>query len=60
MESLRAPVRCPHCNNQPGWQDVRDPNRQQVDTLGKLGTHPLLGWRCNICGYFLAASQYES
>ncbi len=59
MESLRAPVRCPRCNGQPSWKEVRDPARG-VETLGKLGTHPLQGWRCNLCGYFLAVSQYES
>jgi len=59
MESLRPPVRCPHCNGQPSWKDVLDPDRP-IDLSGKLGTHPILGWRCNICGYFLAVSQYES
>jgi len=59
MESLRPPVRCPHCNGQPAWTDVVNPSRPN-DTPGKLGTHPILGWRCTICAYFLAVSQYES
>jgi hypothetical protein len=34
--------------------------RATAEAPGKLGTHPILGWRCNLCGYFLAVSQYES
>jgi hypothetical protein len=59
MEDLRGPVRCPRCNAQPSWQDVRDLERR-FDSPGRLGPHPLLGWRCNHCGYFLAVSQWES
>ncbi len=59
MIELRAPVRCPHCNAQPSWQEVIDPG-QTADTRGLLGIHPLIGWRCNHCHYFLAVSQWES
>jgi hypothetical protein len=30
------------------------------DRPGRLGLHPLIGWRCNECNYFLAVSQWES
>ncbi len=59
MEALRAPVRCPRCNAQPSWQEVTDPNRPE-EAVGRLGIHPLIGWRCNNCEYFLPVSQWES
>jgi len=59
MEALRPPVRCPHCNGQPNWQEVRQPYLDE-DPPGRLGVHPLIGWRCNIYPYFLAVSQWES
>jgi hypothetical protein len=59
MEELRPPVRCPRCNNQPNWQEVRDPQRRE-DPPGRLGEHVLIGWKCNFDGYFLAVSQWES
>ncbi len=59
MEELRPPVRCPRCNGQPNWKEIRDANRE-ADTVGRLGVHPITGWTCNLCGYFLAVSQWES
>ncbi len=59
MEDLRPPVRCPRCNAQPNWRERRDPQRPS-DTVGRLGVHPLVGWECNHCGYFLPVSQWES
>jgi hypothetical protein len=59
MEELRPPVRCPHCNGQPNWQEVRQPYLDE-DPPGRLGVHPVIGWRCNIRPYFLAVSQWES
>jgi hypothetical protein len=59
MEALRPPVRCPHCNGEPNWQEVRQPYLDE-DPPGRLGVHPLIGWRCNIYPYFLAVSQWES
>jgi hypothetical protein len=64
MEELRAPVRCPRCNAQPSWQEVRAPEvgaqDSPEDPPGRLGRHGFVGWRCNNCGYFLAVSQWES
>ena len=59
MEDLRPPVRCPRCNGQPNWQEIRQPNVDE-DYRGRLGVHPLSGWICNLCKYFLAVSQWES
>jgi hypothetical protein len=59
MEELRPPVRCPRCNGQPNWKEIRNPGRE-ADTIGRLGVHPITGWTCNLCGYFLAVSQWES
>jgi|GEM_PF-6109160 len=59
MEDLRPPVRCPHCNGEPNWQEVRQPYLD-VDAPGRLGVHALIGWRCNIYPYFLPVSQWES
>jgi len=59
MEDLRPPVRCPQCNGQPNWQEVRQPFAD-TDPPGRLGVHPLIGWRCNIYPYFLPVSQWES
>ena len=59
MEELRAPVRCPRCNGQPNWQEVRQAIINE-DSPGRLGVHPLIGWNCNLCKYFLAVSQWES
>jgi hypothetical protein len=59
MEELRPPVRCPHCNKQPNWQEMRQATVAE-DRPGRLGLHPLIGWRCNECKYFLAVSQWES
>ncbi|HEY0492200.1 MAG TPA: hypothetical protein VGD57_01855 [Candidatus Dormibacteraeota bacterium] len=59
MEELRPPVRCPRCNAQPNWQEHRQAERER-DTVGRLGQHPIIGWRCNLCQYFLAVSQWES
>jgi hypothetical protein len=59
MEDLRPPVRCPRCNNQPNWQEVRGSFGDQ-DPPGRLGDHPLIGWRCNFDKYFLPVSQWES
>ena len=59
MEELRPPVRCPRCNGQPNWKEIRDPKRE-TDTVGRLGVHPISGWTCNLCGYFLTVSQWES
>ena len=59
MEELRAPVRCPRCNAQPSWQEVRAAGHPE-DPPGRLGAHAIVGWTCNHCGYFLAASQWES
>lgn len=59
MEELRPPVRCPRCNNQPNWQEVRQ-SYVSEDSPGRLGVHPLIGWTCNFCKYFLAVSQWES
>jgi hypothetical protein len=58
MEDLRPPVRCPRCNGQPNWREVRDSQRE--DAPSRLGEHPLIGWVCNICQYFLPVSQWES
>ncbi|TMF89116.1 MAG: hypothetical protein E6I07_05300 [Chloroflexi bacterium] len=59
MEELRPPVRCPRCNGEPNWQEVRQ-SYVVEDAPGRLGMHPLIGWRCNLCQYFLAVSQWES
>jgi len=59
MEELRPPVRCPRCNGQPNWQEQRHAARER-DTAGRLGQHAIIGWRCNLCQYFLAVSQWES
>jgi hypothetical protein len=59
MEDLRPPVRCPHCNGEPNWQEERQAY-VDLDPPGRLGVHSLIGWRCNICQYFLAVSQWES
>jgi hypothetical protein len=52
-------VRCPHCNGEPNWQEVRQPSVNE-DPLSRLGVHPLIGWRCNLVPYFLPVSQWES
>jgi len=59
MEELRPPVRCPHCNGEPNWQEVRQASVNE-DPLSRLGVHPLIGWRCNLVPYFLPVSQWES
>ena len=59
MEEIRPPVRCPRCNGQPNWQEHRVTQRER-DTVGRLGEHPIIGWRCNLCQYFLPVSQWES
>jgi hypothetical protein len=59
MEELRPPVRCPQCNGEPNWQEVRQPYVNE-DPLSRLGVHPLIGWRCNLVPYFLPVSQWES
>ena len=59
MEELRAPVRCPRCNAQPNWQEVRA-SAGSEDPPGRLGPHGIVGWTCNHCGYFLPSSQWES
>lgn len=59
VEEVRPPVRCPRCNGQPAWREVENPQALS-DTPGRLGEHRVIGWRCNLCGYFLPVAQWQS
>ena len=39
MESLRAPVRCPRCNGQPSWKEVRATTTVVVITVFIFGVY---------------------
>src|SRR5438034_954967 len=56
MEALRPPVRCPHCNGEPNWQEVRQPYLDE-DPPGRLGVHPLLG---SLVAYLLVRRYGEA